>query len=157
MNLILRSLGVGLPGLSRLNLTLDHTCTHGTLWTTFAGLLPDDLCSDDAALLHSGCRALYWFRSAYLLPTGTCQTSHGILASAIGYRPAAVAVACAASVPNRPRPYCAVAAIFSDCFTTGNFSGCHSSSSTVNNRRRMFCARYRQLFTPSHCGCRDRL
>ncbi len=157
MNLIVRSLCVGLPGLSRLNLPLDHICTYGTHWTTFAGLLPDGLCCGDAAMLHAGCCALRWFWSASLLPPGTCGTSHGIWTSAIVYRPAPVDLANAASVPKRSQSCCAVAAIFSDCFITGNFSSRHSWTSTVHNRLLMICEHYRQLFTPSLCGCRYRL
>jgi len=93
VNLIVRSLSVGLPGLSSLNLTLDHSCTHGTYWTTFAGLLPDLLCSGDAALFCSGGCALCKFRSADLLPAGICDTALGFWSSAIFYRPAAVVLA----------------------------------------------------------------
>lgn len=156
VNLIVRSLGVGPPGLSRLNLTLDHSCTYGTYWTTFAGPLPDELCCGNAALFKSGRRALCRYWSADLLSTGTCRMAHGVWISANFYRPTAVVLACAAGVP-RSRPFCAVAAILSDCFATGNFSGDPSSSSAVNYRCLIVCACCSQLFTSSHGGCRDRL
>ncbi len=72
VNLIVCSPGVGLPVLCTLNLTLDHSCTHGTYGTTLAGAFPCRLCSCDAAMSYSGCGALRKFRTANLLSDGTC-------------------------------------------------------------------------------------
>jgi hypothetical protein len=122
VNLIVRSPGVGLPVLSSLNLTLDHSCTHGTYWTTFSGALPDRPGSSNAVQAGSGCRVLRRFRSAILLPGRTCRSAHGHSPGTICNRPSAVVLAfIAMRVQYRSQPFCAVAAILSDCFTIGNF------------------------------------